>query len=234
MPTQQSRLTVAQLRDRVRGDIGARSNNFVTDADIDAWAQEASDTIATETKWYRLAEQSFPVTALQAEYDLPAELLALEAVRFDLKIIWPISIENLPRQSRLWQQQSGTPYLYYFRGSTKIGLYPKPATTSATLCKIDYAANAPLPALTTEKYNIPLGSDTLLIAYCCYRASIKDITAEGIRRVPIFKQEWDMGLRDLKGQFYDKNEGETLIGGSDGRFISDLTVDGWNPYSVIS
>lgn len=234
MALQQSRLTVAQLRDRVRGDIGARSNNFVTDADIDAWAQEMSDMISTETKWYRLANQSFPVTALQAEYDLPADLLALEAVRFDEKTIWPISIENLPRQSRLWQQQSGTPYLYYFRGSTSIGLYPKPSATSATACKIDYAANAPLPSLSSDKYNIPLGSDTLLIAYACWLGSIKDITAEGRMRVPIYEKMWKDGLKDLKGQFWDKNEGETLIGGSDGRFISDLTVDGFNPYAVIS
>ncbi len=234
MALQQSRFTVAQLRDRVRGDIGARTLTFVTDGDIDTWANEASDLIASETKWYRLAEQSFPVTAGQGEYDLPAELLALEIVRFNLQRIYPVSIENLPRYSIRWQQDSGTPYLYYFRGATSIGLYPKPATTSATACKIDYTANPALPTLTTDKYNVPLGGDTVIVAYCCYKASVKDMTAEGRNRVPIYREEYQMGLRDLKALYADRNEGETLIGGADARMRNYPRWDGFNPDSVIA
>ncbi len=226
MAVQRSRLTMKQLRDRVKGDLGLRSSNLIQDEDIDAWGVDAQTEIAEITHWYRTST-SVSSTADTALYDLPTDCLALEEVWHNDLPLCPIRLVDFYRTHPNWRQDdSGTPTHWYVRGMTAYGLHPAPDATVANAIDLFYTALPPTPTLNTDTYYIPTALSEALVCYCKMRASEKDATGEGGRRFELYRNEWEQWKRKAMELVGSVSEGEvTVVGG----FGSDYAGDAIDP-----
>jgi len=215
LATQRSTFTATNLYDRVRAEIGMRGSNLLVDADILVWANEAVRQCAAESHWYRTSTPATP-TAGTAEYDLPTLCIAIEEVLWDGLPIGQVSLADFYNFDPYWRSTSqGTPYCYYLRGTTKYGLYPTPDVSTANIITLYYTALPAENAGTTNTFEIPTASQRAIEAYCLYRASMKDATGEGARRVEIYQKEWLSELERLKETVANMNEAEVFVLGID-------------------
>lgn len=229
MAVQQSSFTRDQFLDRVRGDLGARSQSYVTDADIIAWGHEAARIIAFETHWLRTSA-SQNVTDGTLLYDLPTDAIAIAEV-------WHGAAGSqrqlvLNKEKRLaqrhwnadWRAVEGTPREWYLKGMTSIGLYPTPDTTITNGLKVFYSYWPAAPANGSATYSVPTVLDYSLIVYAKMRACEKDKTGEGREGLALYRAEWSEVLGKLKELVGDVAEGELLILGADRDFEEDNGV----------
>jgi hypothetical protein len=231
MAVQKSRLSVKQLRDRVRGDLGLRSNAFVTDEDIDAWGLAWQTELASITHWYRTSDL-VNTTANTALYDLPLDCIALEEVRHNDLPLQQIRLVDFYRDNPNWRQDdAGTPRLWYLRGTTGYGLYPKPDTTATDEVELIYTAFPPALTLNTDTYYIPTALEESLVDYCKLMASEKDASGEGARRIDLYTRRVEMWRQKAAAYVDNVDEGSyTVVGGDSsgdsGAFwdITDRTI----------
>jgi hypothetical protein len=211
---QKSRLTVQTLRDRVKGDLGLRTNALLTDADIDAWALAWQTECAALTHWYR-ATDAVNTTADQALYDLPTDLIALEEVWHDDLPLQLIRLIDFQRDNPNWRLDgSGTPTHYYLRGTTAYGLYPTPDTTASDVVDLFYTAFPPALTASTDTYYIPTALEESLVDYCKLMASEKDASGEGARRVELYARRVEGWRQKVMAYVGNVAEGElTVVGG---------------------
>lgn len=201
------------LVDRVLGDIGLRGSNLVTAADINRWADDVTRQVAQETHWYRKTGTVDSV-ASQAEYSLPTDAINLEWIAFNSLPLGLISYDELMVNEYYWRQTgAGTPYAYYRRGATSYGLYPKPDTSTVGAIELTYTAVPAVPASGSTAYSFPTAHQQLIECYCRWRASIKDATGEGGKRVDIYQREYLSEMLRFKQMVSDLGEGEALVMG---------------------
>lgn len=216
MATQKSTYTVAQYRDRVRGDLGLRSQSLLTDAEIDAWGQRAARLVAEHTHWLRKSATAATADGVPL-VDLPADLLALEEVWHEGLKLCRVSIRQIERWhgTEDWRALEGTPTHYYLRGMTALGLYLTPDTTDADALTLHYTYFPAAPSGDSDFYTVPTALDESLIAYGKMRASEKDKSGEGRLSMELYRGEWNEWLRKLRALVEDVDEGQTLIRGED-------------------
>lgn len=225
MAVQKSRLTVKQLRDRVRGDLGMRSNALLTDEDIDAWALAWQTECAVITHWYRTSTTT-GTTSGTALYDLPSDCIALEEVRHDDLPLYQVRVVDFYRDNPNWRQDAnGTPRLWYLRGHTAYGLYPIPDTTDSDALVLYYTAIPPALTLNSDTYYIPTALEESLIDYCKLMASEKDASGEGARRIELYTRRVEEWRRKVAAYVDNLAEGVATVVGS---FGSGTDVDWWD------
>lgn len=235
---QRSTFSVAQLRDRIRGDLGLRGNGLITDGDVDAWAQEAISIIGGDTAWFRTSA-TLNIVANQSAYDLPDDLLSVVEVRYNNGPLLHLTERRMDGGEQAWgswwdwrSQASGTPIGFYMLGSTSINLYPPPATNITGGLVILYAATPPAPTSDTERYQVPLGNDTAIVSYCLYKAALKATPGEGSDKVQLYKREWDEALLQARSNLADVMEGSATVVGGDARWRRGY-FPWWNPDRTI-
>lgn len=225
MAVAQSRFTRDELSDLVKGELGLRSSNLVTSADLVSWGGEASDIIARSTKWYKATSLPDSVSGTQ-EYDLPTDCIAIEEVLWSASgtanthdPLGSITLADLYAGDPAWREaSSGTPMWYYVRGATSYGLYPKPDATVTDGIKVVYAALPPLPASGAGTYSVPYGNGQAIKSYCKWRASEKDSSGEGGRRVDWYHKQWVADLKALVDSIVELAEAEVTVIGTDGGY----------------
>jgi hypothetical protein len=220
---QKSRLTVKTLRDRVRGDLGMRSNALLTDEDIDAWALAWQTECAALTHWYRTSDL-VNTTADTALYDLPTDCIALEEVRHNDLPLTLVRLVDFYRDNPNWRaDDSGTPTHYYLRGTTAYGLYPTPDTTATDEVELFYTAFPPALTLNSDTYYIPTALEEGLVDYCKLMASEKDASGEGARRVDLYTRRVEGWRQKVMSYVGNVAEGEmTVVGGGGSSSFGDL------------
>jgi hypothetical protein len=227
MAVQKSRMSVKQLRDRVRGDLGMRSNALLQDEDLDSWALAWQTELAVVTHWYRTSS-TVAATDGTALYDLPTDCIALEEVRHDNLPLQQVRLVDFYRDNPNWRQDAeGTPRLWYLRGSTAYGLYPTPDTTGASAVVLYYTAIPPALTLNADTYYIPTALEESLVDYCKLMASEKDASGEGARRIDLYARRVE-GWRQKAAAYVDSvaESVNTVVGGDrsgDGGYWFDIT-----------
>jgi hypothetical protein len=222
MAVQLSSFTKAEYRDRVRGDLGLRSNALLTDAEIDGWGHESQREVARITGWLRKTGTGIDVTAGTAEYDVPVDALAIEDVRYLGRTLQRVSIRDLRRNDPDWRDIEGTPTHWYLRGMTAIGLHPNPTATDAGALVPHYTYFPAVPATDSDFYTVPTVLDRVLISYGKMMASQKDSIGEGRDRVALYRAEWEQGLREIAALVGEAAEGNLTVLGAN----SDVEEDG--------
>ncbi len=212
MAVQLSTYSKSTARDRVKGDLGLRSQSFLTDGDIDAWMHQAQRIVAFQTRWLRSASSQNVVSGT-ATYDLPTDALGIEEVWHDSKPLVLTTTQKLLRRywGQDWRAIEGTPTEYYLEGMTRIGLFPKPDAnvTNGLVLRFSYFPAA--PAADGDFYTVPTGLDYALLAYAKWKACEKDSTGEGRDRIALYRMEWKDALGELKELVGDVAEGELVI-----------------------
>jgi len=229
-----SRFTQTQLLDYVRGDLGLRSSNLLTDTDIIQWAIRASDIISRETL-FKKSSGLVNSTASTKEYDLPSGCLAIEEVLYSTSgtagthlPLQPVAISDLMSRDPYWRSEaSGTPILYYVRGATSYGLHPTPGTSVTNGIQVIYAALATPAAAAGDTYEVPFGNGEAILSYCKYQASLKDISGEGRLRAEEYKRRWLSDLEELKQAVTDLDEAGACVVGADSSPYGRSRVWGW-------
>ena len=209
----QTSFTLCELHEYTLGDIGMRGSNLISESDVSRWAKEFLRLAAQQTHWYRTSLVT-GTTADTQEYDLPAGCLAVEDIyHLDLPLE-AMTHSDLMRFDPWWQTTaSGTPYAYYVRGATAYGLYPKPSATDADAVTLFYTAIPAMPATPNDTLPFPTANELAIRAYCLWRASLKDASGEGARRVQVYEQEWKAELQRLKESVSDFHQRELIVVG---------------------
>lgn len=216
-----SLLTQSQMRDRVRGDIGMRANNLLTDGDINQWAIYAQSYLAMKTRWYR-TDTLMDAVANQREYPLPVGTIGIEEVLYnadggtDGLPLYQVIERDLSNFQYQWRRSTaGTPLYYYVRGNSAFDLYPTPGTAIASAIHVYFSATPPAPASDSDFYYVPYGCEEAIVTYCKMRASEKDASGEGQHRLALYQRLWGMWLTDVERQVEAIAEGESTIMGGD-------------------
>lgn len=204
-PVQKSRYTVATFITNVRDALQLQSSNRVTDANIQNWLNEASDIIARETHWYRTSSY-VSVVAATKEYDLPTGCMTVEEAWWDptqkrLMPMTPADLEGLAFYSPNWRYTTdAVPIYYYVNVNSALGLHPTPNTTTSNALFLVYTALPPHNSATTDYMYHPVGCEVDLTHYACWKASIRDASGEGQKRMGEFEKLWMQGLMRVKRQ----------------------------------
>lgn len=216
MPTVQTTFTLCELHDLVRGEIGMRGSNLITDSDLTSWAQRIVRQSAHETQWH-VTTDTVDSAADTADYDVPTGAIALKAVYFDDFPLEEISFHDLIERYPYWRSQGSVarPWCWYRKGLTSYSLFPAPDATTADVIRLYTSSIPAMPASNSDTFDFPPQNEGLLIAYCCYRASMKDANGEGGKRVQQYEREYLAELERMKAAVADFGEAELFVLGMD-------------------
>lgn len=232
MALQTTSYTRDELITAVRGDVGLRATNLVTDADIIRWSSEIVRMAAQQAPFYRVTDD-VDTTANTMEYPLPADCIQLEAVAHNDLPLELIAYDDLLALDPYWRLTgSGTPYSWYARGNTAYGLYPAPDATVVDAVQLIYTAIPAMPSGGSSKFNFPIANERLIIAYCSFRASMKDATGEGGKRVDYYEKEYMREMNRLIQSVADVGYGGPLVMGGDATFMRRTWRD-WLDRAVV-
>ena len=210
-----STITQSGALDRIRGDVGLRGTNLLTDADLIAWMNEGSDYLAEALRWYRTSTQ-IDATAGQKEYPFPAGLIALQEVHHNELPMALIQLGDFQRNYAYWRRQGdGTPLWYYVRGNSGFGLHPTPGTTIVNGLLLIYTGTPPHPVNGSDTYTIPASGERALLSYAKLLAAEKDSSGEGRARLEVYTRRWERDFMALQRAVESASEGEVTVLGSD-------------------
>lgn len=198
MALQTTSFTEAELLDRVRGDLGARGQNLILQTDVTEWVEEALRTAAQQTNWYRVTD-TVDCTSGTATYDLPTTCISLEAIAHNSLPLQRISFGELNESDPYWRQaSSGTPLVWYRRGTTAYVLYPTPSATVTGGIQRMYVAIPAMPASTSAAISFPAANEQYLVEHCLFRGALKMTPGEGEQKVAIYERRAMAELERLK------------------------------------
>jgi hypothetical protein len=219
-----STITQAGMRDRCRGDVGLRSNNLLTDVDLNAWAVEITNEIAQRFKWYRTAT-FMDVVAGKKEYAFPQGLISLMEVHHNELPLYPLQVADFTRNYAYWRRQGdGVPLWYYVLGNSGLGLHPTPGTNYPGGLFLAYEALPPPPATDQDGYTVPYGGERAIISGVKLRAAEKDASGEGQRRLQVYTQAHQENMLALERAIESASEGEATVIGAD----AEPEIGYWN------
>ena len=191
------------------------------------WLNEAADEIAQETHWYRTST-SISIVAGTKEYDLPASpaCLTVEEVWYNptQKRLYPMTpedLEGLSFYAPSWRYSSrGEPVYFYINVNSAIGLHPTPDSSTASALFVVYTGLPPRATGSSDYIFAPAGSERAVVAYASWKASLKDATGEGGKRMDIFRAGWLEGLSKIKRQVEALFEDDMTVMGEYGTPLS--------------
>lgn len=223
------------MRDRVRGDVGLRGNSLLTDADINAWANEINNEIAQRFRWLRTTAFINSVAGTK-EYPFPTGLTSLLEVHYNELPIYRVQVADFQQRWTYWRRQGdGTPLFYYVLGNSGFGLHPTPGTSLANGIFLAYEALPPPPASDTDGYTVPYGGERAIISGVKLRAAEKDAVGEGGKRIEIYMRRHEEDMLMLQRAIESVSEGEATIVGGDAapEDLYNQRWKGFDPYIVV-
>lgn len=201
-----SGITMADLRDRVRSDVGLTDDSFIADDDIDRWGLEGQRRIAAETRWLFRVE-NWVVSGGVVDIQIPDDLIALQKVLYDSGAgPYPLAYLTEPQLYDLdpyWRTSaSGTPLYYSVMDNSRIIVYPSPNVTDPDNLQLQFSARPPDPVGDLDLYYVPGGGqgEDCLVNFVLWRLSTKDLGREGARRTSDYRASYELDLKRLKGQ----------------------------------
>jgi len=127
--------TLSSIRDKIRRRIQEPSADRYSDADLNAFINEAQKEFSLDTE-YTLSSWTFSASEDVAEYKLPSDLLNIIRVSFDDLRLKETTLSELDKLDEdldedsddddKWVNQTGTPTHYLFVTENVIRLYPYP------------------------------------------------------------------------------------------------------------
>ena len=209
-----STITQAGMLDRVRGDVGLRGNNLLTDADIIAWANEIQDEIAERFRWYRTSTTMTSVSGTK-EYILPTRCIALEEVWYNERPMQRLQLADFETNYAYFRRNNiGTPIFYYVRGASGYGLHPTPGDNALTILLV-YTGMPPHPTSDTDFYTVPYGGERCIVSGAKLRAAEKDSSGEGARRYDMLLRQHDANMLALERAIESVADGDITVVGAD-------------------
>ena len=206
-----SYFSLSEAQDEVLGDLALRNTNIVTSGDIGRWLNRAQTLLARDSQAF-FADFEIVTTSGTAEYAVPGDsgalALSITEVLYKNVPLWCLSISQLYAWNVKWRSAaSSTPWAYYQRGMSSIGLYPAPSSSGTADLVVTAAVIPPKVTEPEDFFYVPVGCEDGLISYAKLQASLKDAFGEGERRIPEYKEEWKLAkaracqlVRDAQGQ----------------------------------
>ncbi len=169
-----------------------------TEVEINYWINEAIADISVKTRCM-LKQHTFDSVASTGEYNLPADFISAERVRYGIYLLKPISIRDIDKlyPSSDWTLlTSTTPDYYYIKFGNptyKIGIFKVPS--SILSCTVDYTALADELNDDTTEPELHAQFQKLIIPYCVYKCLMKDTRPDEASN---FLNEYLVGIEDMK------------------------------------
>lgn len=116
--------TVGALITDVKRQFGDESGVQITDADIIRWINEGSMEIVSKNP-FKQAVSVTTTTAGDDDYDMPADILQMEGVKYDTTMLTATSFSNMVEQIGSYGTQQGLPQFWYMYANS-IYLWPVP------------------------------------------------------------------------------------------------------------
>lgn len=220
-PTQTSRWTVSDFYTHVRSNCMLASSNRVSDADLLGFLNEAQDEIAQETHWYRTSGSINSVDGTK-EYNFPTGAFTIEEVWWnplERKLIstTPRELEMMSYYAPDWRYASeGIPIYYYINANSAFGLHPTPDSSTASAIFVVYTALPPRATAGGDSLYHPAGHERTIEAYASWKASLRDASGEGGKRIEQYRAAWVEGLAKCKRQVEALAEEELTVMGEYG------------------
>ena len=210
-------LTLTEMIDRVRGDLGLRGSDRITDTDVTEWLNEGQAEIARLLRWYRTSFTTGSTSGTK-EYALPIPVagrcIQIEEVIYNDEQLLPTTLEELQRIDWNYRQAgTGTPDYYYLRGNTGFGLHVTPDTTDTDNLLVIYVGLPPRVTAPLDFMYVVHGGQQALIIYAKKLASEKDKYGEGQRGVALYEAQWQAALASLKRQVDQVSERQAVVMG---------------------
>lgn len=217
-----SALTLTEMYDRVRGDLGLRDSSLLTDTDLLNWLNEAQDRIAQVTRWYRTSYLG-GTTSGTKEYSLPlpatGRCIQIEEIQYDTTQLAPVSLDQLLRLDPNYRQAgNGTPVWYYLRGNAGFGLHYTPNVTDTDNLLVIYVAKPPRVTTVGDFLYVPHALEHGLLIYAKKLASEKDAHGEGKMRLAGYTRDWEMFLKEARDQVNAVAERQITVVGEEGMY----------------
>ena len=190
----------AEIRSHIRSLINEPVEGNWLDIEINYWINEAINDISVKARCL-LKHYTFDTVASTGEYNLPADFISAQRVRYDIYLLKPISIRDIDKlyPNSDWTLLTATkPDYYYIKfGSPtyKIGIFKIPA--SVLSCTVDYTALANELNDDTTEPELHAQFQKLIIPYCVYKALMKDTRPDEASN---FLNEYLFGIEDMKKQ----------------------------------
>ncbi len=169
-----------------------------TNTEINIFINEAINDISIKTRCM-LKQYTFNSVASTGEYDLPADFISAERVRYNIYLLKPISIRDIDKlypNSDWTLLTSTTPNYYYIKFGNptyKIGIFKVPS--SALSCTVDYTALADELNDDTTEPELHAQFQKLIIPYCVYKCLMKDTRPDEASN---FLNEYLIGIEDMR------------------------------------
>lgn len=187
-------MTLTEMRDRARSVVRDTAKEFITDADLTAWINEAYLDLVTRfgllKKEFSIAMGAAGTSVVDGTVDLPADFIAMTKLRLAGETGFPVSDDDW------WMYSDGDadPSPPVFRVfNEKLEIFPAPSTGTAIRLRYVYqptalAASDSIPAVSEELHH-------LLIRYAQAQAKYKKHEFEAGDR---YLQMYESGMRDAR------------------------------------
>lgn len=168
--------SLSSYRTQARALLNEATAGFWLDSELNQWANDAADDIATETK---SIQKNVSITTISGTADYAFSTIASD-------LLWPVIVRFKGRKLQFidFREQeshqsgkvdsdltSGTPSFYLIFGST---LTLEPAPDEAATLRVDYYARATSMSADTDTPGLPTHLDRGVVLYMCWRALEKD------------------------------------------------------------
>lgn len=174
-------VTLANVRGRVRSAIEESTSRFWTDAEINAWVNDALRDVARRSETIQSFNTSTVVVAGTNKYSLPTNMVRVHRMEFvpaGQSQIYPLEPSNYQLMDAMWgvnQSSAGIPRYFVMWGmppSLSVQLYPVPSVGG--VLNIFYYRLPAVVAADADTLEIPEGWDDAVVDYCEAMAKRKD------------------------------------------------------------
>ena len=209
-------LTLAEIQDRVRGQLRDQTQDVFSDADITRYANDALRDLSAETNAFWTTTTATTVAGT-ATYSLPTDFIRMQKVFWnDTNAIPETTINELAGLTGNMTTQ-GTPYCYYIRrtptGGTSqvpalLGLYYVPSASSIT---VRYYYNY-VPAAVTSisaRFPVPYGYDDSIVSFVCWQLKKADREPTEADR---YRSEWNEWIGKMKRNLVPSPNSHRVLG----------------------
>lgn len=157
-------MNLSDIKNRVKRQFGDESSAQITDADIIRWANDAMIDIALKNNCLE-TKATANLVASQQEYDLPADILRLQSVRYNGNRLKVMSMQELDELVGDSSTGAGDPVAYTLYAN-KIMLYPTPDSSVADGLSIYYNKTPTQLANDADIPELPTGYHPRIVEFC--------------------------------------------------------------------
>lgn len=217
--------TWATLREEIKDDMNLQGEDFVSDAELLAWAndgiEQAEKEIVSLYDKYFETDADLALVTGQSLYDLPSDILAhkITHVEYDDGTT-EFEIKYLRRKEDFrYQDDNDKVYRYRLRNDSangmQIKLYPASLETSSSNVKIYYIRSAARIASDSDVIEIPI-ADAFVKQYIKEQVRAKELGPMfNYQESPAFMKQRELMIEALNNMIPDETRDEIEIRNDD-------------------